>query len=304
MLKCGIKVSELFKQHYPGGKTIYSTWLFDYKGEKEWSGLAGALKNGGEPWIDYILADSHNEFPRYPLENGVPGNRAMLNFPEISMWGMYPWGALGATPLINRFRKLWGQVCDHCQGGMPYSEGIYEDINQALYAGFYWNGNNETAEILKEYFNFELGCSSYKSLSAALEILEKNHITSFQPLAAHSPETIKKMLEEGRQKLRSRALIVYKEFHHDHPQEALDILTGIEQTLPSWSKTNWHWRIILLRALIDAELKKYNLEISDKCEAYLEELAEIFFSNGISEYKVSPPTRESINAFRSSQNKV
>lgn len=24
-------------------------------------------------------------------------------------------------------------------GGFPYSEGIYEDLNKAIIAGFYWN---------------------------------------------------------------------------------------------------------------------------------------------------------------------
>ena len=304
MLRCGREVSELFKMRHPSGKVIYSTWLFDYKGEKEWAGLDDALKNNGEPWIDYILADSHGEFPKYPLNNGVPGGRKMLNFPEISMWCMYPWGALGATPLIKRFKKLWGEVCDRCDGGMPYSEGIYEDINQALYAGFYWNGNNEITEILEEYCHFELGCEYLDDMKMTLDILEKNHITVFQPNAAHSEEAVAAMIADGRKQLSSRKLIAYKEFHHPHPESALSILSSIDKILPEWAKKSWRWRILLLRATIDVELKNHALEISDKCEECFEELADIFHSTGRSEYKVSPPTIESIDAYRTSQDQV
>lgn len=304
MLRCGREVANLFHKYFPSGKTIYSTWLFDYKGEKEWQGLDEALKNNNEPWIDYILADSHSEFPEYPLKHGVPGNRKMINFPEISMWCMYPWGALGATPLIKRFAKLWGKVCDHCDGGMPYSEGIYEDINQALYAGFYWNGDNETSETLEEYCHFELGCEYLDDMEKALDILEKNHITAFHPNAAHSDEAVARMIAGGRKQLSSRRLVAYKEFHHPHPNEALRILSAIDDRLPQWAKKAWRWRILILRATIDVELKNNDLEISDECEKCFEELADIFHSTGISEYKVSPPTRESINSFRTSQNEV
>jgi hypothetical protein len=45
-----------------------------------------------------LLADAHEDFPRYPLDAGVPGNLPLLNFPEISMWGNWPWGGFGANP--------------------------------------------------------------------------------------------------------------------------------------------------------------------------------------------------------------
>jgi len=300
MVKCGQALMSLLKKYYPNIKSIYSTWLFD---NDDWKTLDKKLENKEEPWLDYIIADSHSEFPKYPLENGVPGGRPMLNFPEISMWCMFPWGSLGANPLIKRFRRLWGQVCNYCDGGEPYSEGIYEDINQALYGDFYWNGNNETEQFTKEYFNFEMGGGDCQEFKKALNILEQNHISIFQPIALRTQEEIDKMLKEGRKRLKSRELIAYKEFHGD-PHEALEILLDIDKKLPNWGKDSWRWRIILLRGIIDVELKENDLEISDKCEKAFEELAELFYSNGIAEYKVAPLTRESIDAVRSSQKKV
>lgn len=34
--------------------------------------------------MNYILADAHEDFPRYPLDVGVPGRLPLLTFPEIS----------------------------------------------------------------------------------------------------------------------------------------------------------------------------------------------------------------------------
>ncbi|MCK5347172.1 MAG: hypothetical protein KAR20_27375, partial [Candidatus Heimdallarchaeota archaeon] len=59
-------------------------------------------------WVDYIMADGHdNYFPKYLLEQGVPGNLPLLNFPEISMFGMSPWGGYGTNPAPRHFQMLW-----------------------------------------------------------------------------------------------------------------------------------------------------------------------------------------------------
>ena len=39
----------------------------------------------------------------------------------------------------SRFQRLWNQVKRVVEGGFPYSEGIYEDINKAVVVQFYWD---------------------------------------------------------------------------------------------------------------------------------------------------------------------
>ena len=130
--------------------------MFDTPPEGEWQGLADALAKA-DRWVDYILADAHEDFPRYPLDVGVPGNLPLLNFPEISMWGNWPWGGSGANPLPARFQRLWDQVKHVVQGGFPYSEGIYEDMNKAVVAQFYWDRDRSARETLEEYIAYEFG---------------------------------------------------------------------------------------------------------------------------------------------------
>ncbi|HEY0828450.1 MAG TPA: hypothetical protein VGE40_10175, partial [Bacilli bacterium] len=139
-LKISRDVVETARTVFPNIKVIVSTWMFDTPIEEEWAGLSKALKEQSG-WVDSILADSHEDFPPYPLKHGVPGNLPLLNFPEISMWGLSPWGGYGANPLPKRFQALWNQVKHVVTGGFPYSEGIYEDINKVVISRFYWDAD-------------------------------------------------------------------------------------------------------------------------------------------------------------------
>ena len=90
ILKAAEPVAALARQKLPGVKIILSTWYFD---QSEFQGLAKKFAQQ-RPWADYILAEGS-----CPTIGGLP----VVGFPEISMWGMYPWGGYGATVLPQRF---------------------------------------------------------------------------------------------------------------------------------------------------------------------------------------------------------
>jgi len=73
-------MAQLGRCIYPELKTVLSTWMFDTPPEGEWQGLADYMSSDGE-WIDYILADAHEDFPRYPLDAGVPPGCATVCSP-------------------------------------------------------------------------------------------------------------------------------------------------------------------------------------------------------------------------------
>ena len=114
-------LSKISRAKFPGIEIVLSTWVFDTPPVGEWDGLAKFLSTG-KPWVDYILAGSHEDFPRYPLDHGVPGGLPLLDFPEISMWGQDPWGGYGANPLTRRLQRLWNETDHKISGGFPYSE--------------------------------------------------------------------------------------------------------------------------------------------------------------------------------------
>jgi len=223
-LKLSRDQAHLGKRYFPQLKTILSTWMYDTPPEGEWQGLTDALAKEDQ-WVDYILADSHEDFPRYPLEVGVPANLPLLNFPEISMWGNWPWGGFGAHPLPGRVQRLWNQVKHLVKGGFPYSEGIYEDMNKAVVAQFYWNRDQSAQATLKEYISYEFGSGVTEEVLAIIETFENTASAAYlkQPVDVEAV------------------------------RRAYDTAEALQNRLPEWAKNNWRWEILRLRALLDHE---------------------------------------------------
>jgi hypothetical protein len=201
-----------------------STWVYDTPPAGEWEGLANFLKEDQTSskedgaWANYIMADAHEDFPKYPLEHGTPGGLPLVNFPEISMWGRSPWGGYGMNPLPRRLERLWLQTQGKLAGGMPYSEGIYEDINKAICFQLYWNPQQKVDETLKEYVAFEYSPNAVDELTQTIRLLEETW-------TADSSKC------------------------HD----AYELACQAEKKLTPQAKQAWRWRLLFLRTLIDDE---------------------------------------------------
>ncbi|MBI2421641.1 MAG: hypothetical protein HYV27_02345 [Candidatus Hydrogenedentes bacterium] len=211
-------VAALGREAFPDMKTILSTWVYDTPPEGEWEGLSRLLEQDAA-WLDGIMCDDHFDFPRYPLDHGAPAKLPLYNFPEISMWGRGPWGAYGANPLPARYEALWRQASAKLAGGMPYSEGIYEDMNKVLCFQFYWNRGASAQNILCEYVAFEFSPDAVVPVLDAIRLLE----SAWLERSAES-------------------------------QEAFALLSQVDASLPPWARQGWRWRLLYLRGLIDSEL--------------------------------------------------
>lgn len=265
-LKLSRDMTAAAKRIFPDLQTVLSTWMFDTPPEGEWQGLADYLKTEGD-WLDYILADSHEEFPQYPLEKGVPGGRPLLNFPEISMWGNWPWGGAGANPLPGRFQRLWDQSKGVVRGGFPYSEGIYEDMNKAVVAQFYWNPGQSARTTLEEYIAYEFGPGVSQEVLALVDLLEENAGRAYQKQPV-DPATA---------------------------ERSLALADAVHSQLPAWGRSNWRWEILRLRAILDRErFAGAGLE-SPEAEAAMMRLIEIYHCQMETEdpyhHRVRPPLR-------------
>ncbi len=269
-LKLSRDLADLGRSHFPNLKTILSTWMFDTPPEGEWQGLADALAQGNG-WLDYILADSHEDFPRYPLDVGVPGNLSLLNFPEISMWGNWPWGGLGANPLPSRFQRLWNQVKHIVTGGFPYSEGIYEDMNKAVVVQAYWEPNRSAQETLEEYVAYEFGSGANEDVLPLVDLLEAAAGRSYQKQPVDA----------------------------DAAQRAWQLAEAVDARLPAWARQNWRWEILRLRALLDRERFAGGGLETPEAEAALFRLIEIYHCQMETDdpyhHRVRPPLRRAVS---------
>lgn len=253
------ELTTLIKERFPDIKIVLSTWMYDTPYAAEWEGLTQFLRKDNH-WVDYIMADSHEDFPTYPLEKGVPGSLPLLNFPEISMWGQGPWGGYGANPLVNRFQRLWHQTNSKVSGGFPYSEGIYEDLNKIICTQFYWDGNRQASNIVKEYIAYEYSPDVVNELSEVMEILEANHHRrSIKPSAARAFQLVK----QAESKLTPQVL------------------------------KSWRWRILYLRALIDYEMQQRGgKREGEVLKAAFIELTDIYHAQNSHSMSIRPPVIE------------
>jgi hypothetical protein len=257
------EVADLARQKHPGIRRVLSTWMYDTPPAGEWEGLAALLAEN-EGWLDYVMADAHEDFPEYPLRRGVPGGLPLLNFPEISMWHMAPWGGFGANPLPARQQALWSRIRGALAGGFPYSEGIYEDLNKVIWQQFYWQRDCDARDVVREYASFEFSPDVADDVVTAVDILESNHERSKRvPL------------------------------HLDGAVEAFDLIRTADTELPPWARGSWRWRLLYLRAMIDSELSRSDgRSEGDALRDAFDELRRIYHVTGNTRDCVRPPVVE------------
>ncbi len=238
-------LSRIAKARYPRCKFILATWCFDVRKESdgEYDGLQAALERDSD-WVDYTMADAHEDFPPWPLRHGAPGGVPLLNFPEITMWGRYPWGGSGANPLPDRLERLWGQARHLLHGGFPYSEGIFEDLNKVLVSRLYWNRQSSAALAVRDYVAYEFGPQVVEELTEAIYLLEKTY-----PPETKTPQNV---------------------------ERAWDLLQQADDRLCPRARASWRWRILYLRGLIDAELLRNKGKPTGACNEAYEELIHIY----------------------------
>jgi len=247
-----------------------STWTFDTPPQGEWEALTKFMAED-KGWADYIMADAHEDFPRYPLEKGVPGGLPLLNFPEISMWGQNPWGGYGANPFPHRLQKLWDQTHRKLSGGTPYSEGIYEDLNKAVEVQFYWDPNRTARATLEEYIGYEFGSGVTEDVLAMIDLLENTASCSYRKQSVDTAAVLR----------------------------AFQLAEAVNARLPEWAKRSWRWEILHLRAVLDRERFAGGGLETPAAEAALHRLIELYHcqieTDDPYHHRVRPPLRRAVS---------
>lgn len=269
----GEKAVAVIRKKWPECRIIWSTWLMDWVGVPmvhEFENLYRKINNKEAEYIDYLLADSHDEFPEYVLSHPLPGKTGLLTFPEISMYGRSPWGGFGATPLPKRFSALWGETAGLADGGVLYSEGIFEDFNKVLYANFFSSGSNDVSMTVREYCRYEFGMPEAldKDFDRFLDILEENHAG----LQWWPGKPSYGLYEPMKTKIAWRQIgKTWKDL-----DEELALARKIDANLPEWARKSWRWRLFYLRAVIDYEIGTHDNEATAVSEEAMKELCVMY----------------------------
>ncbi|MBR2838900.1 MAG: hypothetical protein IKE55_08960 [Kiritimatiellae bacterium] len=235
------KIHGLYAERFPGIKSIVSTWFFD---DEDYKGLWKYLET--HDWIDAILCDDLGDFPKWPLEHKLPGNVKLVTFPEISEWGRFPWGGYGATPLPKRFDRLFRQVERVASGFEYYSEGLFEDFNKLVVTELYVNPKVNVDDVTRRYCAYHFPGADAETFLELVRTLEANH---------ENPK--KNLTLEGAEK--AKALVL-----------------KIDPTILPNQRTDWRWRLVYLRSMIDVEMAKAKSLSPQGAIPYFDEVVKIY----------------------------
>lgn len=274
-----IRMSEIVaresKRVFPRAKIILSTWLFDYDGPGDYAGLWKVLARKPD-WIDYLMVESRETFPSYVLEHGIPGGIPLVTFPEISMYRNMPWGGFGAHPLPTYLDGPWKQTRKLLAGSFPYSEGIYEDINKVIYLQYGWDASRPAMDTVREYAAYE-----------------------FTPAAAGAVTGMVKHFDAARGHFTLRENILQQDVSRPWYRltkvgatgRCLALAQQAAKQMPRWAARGWRWKLLDLRARIDAELTRSRGLPTARSERLFHEVARIYHARMQEADAVNPPTK-------------
>ena len=242
----------LIKEYGYDAEIIISTWQFDVRKRTEWEIFYKELAKGTYSWSPYIMTDFRPRGKMHYVfrENGVPKGVRLIDFPEISMCNAKPWGGFGTNPVTMALDNIHQACGAYHDGGFPYSEGIYEDINKWVCLGFYTGHYDYAADAVRDYIRYEFGIEDTDDLLRAIQLMEASLVRGTERTDEQG-NFIETDGVEGRQEDKTYRFRI--NFRKPVP-EIYRIVTAWDKKMPEKLERYWKWRLVYLRAVIDNEL--------------------------------------------------
>lgn len=242
----------LIHQYMPETEIIVSLWMFgEFTGNNvEFEGLKDVFLQGRLKECKYLTAEP--EYQRYAFEKGMP--RPLLGFPEISMCKTIPWGGYGTNPIPMFLQELWDRDGNKLVGGLPYSEGFYEEINKVCMLRLYRDGQH-VSKTIRQYLAYEFdleGTLLDKAIRAIFD-MEETLFRGFEPGHRYPIKNVSKVFEIEK------------------------TILEINETLSKEKQRSKKWQMIYLRAVIDAELARNDFKRNDKVLEYFNKIIDLCY---------------------------
>jgi len=216
----GPAISKLVKEFNPKAKFYISTWLMD---EEEHAMIDDMCQRGAN-WFDGVLYETHT-LDDHPLHSDYE----QMVFPEISMFDCYftSYGCNGANPAPRRFAEPARLVALSGAGAVPYSEGMFEDVNKIVWASVLWNPKRNVDDIVNEYAGYYLSHTETKRAASVIFALEQTW---------------------GAANLNRASLKIVQDNYTE--------LSALEAGLPNMESSRLRWQSLRDRAEIDLLMKQ------------------------------------------------
>ncbi|MEI7435215.1 MAG: hypothetical protein WCL16_00235 [bacterium] len=165
-LEIGPAIAGIVRERNPSVRVLVSTWLMD---ETE-RNMVYELCDRQAGWFQGVITQTE-----HARERAIDPRYDWLVFPEISMFDCYfiSYGSNGANPAPQRMTREAGAVARKGCGTTLYSEGIYEDVNKAIYLSMLWSPDRAEVEVRGEYCRYYFGSKNVPAAGALISGLEK-----------------------------------------------------------------------------------------------------------------------------------
>ncbi len=283
-LDLSAELGGMIKSVSPQTKLTLSTWRFDSFTDGEWEGFLDRFDMVRENFDQLLLDLGSSAIPEELYEKCGQAEIPLWGFPEISMLSAVPWGGFGAVPVPVSLCESYRRTAVRHDGGMLYSEGIFEDLNKAVMLSLYF-GETDLSAVVGDYCRCYFGDETVSDMRRLIFLLEGT-------LPRHRRD------ENGvfDDYPRADRVSVLPQFILKFPKkcgEALALAEKLREALPSRIAESGRFRLLYLRAVIDAELSSHGGNLTETIEEAAKELVRISFAER-ADYAVSPITRDVI----------
>ena len=265
-VKCCKEIIPVVKEYLPNTKCVLSTWQFGtFTGnETEYEMIKKAIEE--DPVLqECAYINSEPQYQEFPFREGMP--LPIIGFPEISMCGTVPWGGYGGNPIPKLLQILWDRDGDKLEGGIPYSEGFFEDLNKVIMLRFY-RENQKASDTVKEYLAYEFGLEG--------EMLEKAH-----KAVMDMEDAFYRGFEKGHRYPLLKPQYVPEEYDvvgiPEKMPEIEKAIVEVHNTLPEDVQNSKKWQLIYLRAVIDGELYRNDFTRNEKVLEYFKKIEKLYY---------------------------
>jgi hypothetical protein len=188
-LDIGPQIAAVAGRASPGTRVFVSTWYMDDAERR----MVYQQCDAGADWFQGVMTQTE-----HVREHALPLRYERLTFPEISMFDCYftSYGCNGANPAPGRMARQARDVAAAGSGTTLYSEGLYEDVNKAVWAGLLWDPNREVDDILAEYGRWYFGAEQAGATVNLLHGLEQTW--GAKRLQQAPPEEVRRLEREAR----------------------------------------------------------------------------------------------------------
>lgn len=216
-----------YRELFPRCEIWLSAWKMDYfrGNEGEIAGLNGFLASPEAEAVAGVIT-GQDEYDLQTELDRRPPHIPLAAFPEISMYGSFPWGGYGANILTGFNARVWDLMKDRVSACWPYSEGYYEDAAKFQYLAYMWDKSRSADDVLAEYSGWFFSTKTTGAFRELADILEASHRRTGWNVSGDLSRSAR----------------------------ALELVRQMERQLPPWSRNSLRFRLLECRCAIDSIL--------------------------------------------------